>query len=184
MKKMASIPLAFAVCLLVVSAAFAQSASISKQVSTDLNAFADGGLTTGFGEVGISLNASLTANGPDTLSGFIFTPSAFTFFTDTLQQTEFHFADVNSASVNHTFASGPLAGDTFNVTWTPVAGIAPTQSTTVRNQDGQGGTFHFSQTAREAPATISGTVAGIGCCSFSFGSISQTATQVISVIHP
>ncbi len=182
MKKLASIPLAFAVCLLVACAAFAQSAVISKSISTDLNAFADGGLTNG-GELELSLNASLTAKGPDTLSAFAFIPpSTFGFSTDTLQRTEFSFASVNSASVNHTFVSGDLAGVTFNVTWTPVGAV--TRATDVRDQDNQGGTFHFSQTASTAPATISGTVAGAQCCSFSFGTISQTASQNIAVIHP
>ncbi len=181
MKKLASIPLACAVCLLVASAAFAQ-APITKNVTVDLNAFASE-IQIPNGEVDdVSLNATKIPPSA-TLSAVVFNFSTFTFAfsSESLAVSEFKFADTNSASVNHTFTTGGLAGENFDLMWTGSGGTFRT--TTAQNEDTPDSTFHFSQTADQRAATVTGTINGAQV-STAFANLNSTATQNISIIHP
>ncbi len=181
MKKLASIPLAFGVCLLIASAAFAQAA-VSKNVTVDLNAFANGLVLPDGSQAEVSLNA-MKIPPSATLSAQVFNFSTFTFAfsSESLAASEFHFADTNSASVNHTFTTGGLAGENFDLMWAGFGGTFRT--TTVQNEDTSGATFHFSQTADQRAATVTGTING-AAVSNGFASLNSAATQQISIIHP
>lgn len=169
------------VCVLMGPSAFGQT-SVSKHVTVDLNAFANGLLLPDGSQANVTLNA-MKIPPSATLSAQVFNFSTFTFAfsSESLATTEFHFADTNSASVNHTFTTGGLAGENFDLMWT---GVGQTfHTTSVQQQDSNNAVFHFSQTADQRAATVTGTING-SPVSNGFANLNSAATQDVTIVHP
>ncbi len=172
------VPLCF---LLMTPSVFGQ-ASTTKNVTVDLNAFANGLVLPDGSQAQVTLNA-MKIPPSATLSAQVFNFSTFTFAfsSESLATTEFHFADTNSASVNHTFTTGGLAGENFDLMW---AGTGSSfHTTSVQEQESNNGVFHFSQTSNQKAATVTGTINGAAATG-GFATISDTASQQVTIIHP
>ncbi len=188
MRKLLTFLAVSTLALFLVPVAFG-AANVSKNIDRDLNAFASGTTSDGASNnVNLALDVNKIPNPLATLTVFVFIPSSFTFdtSTETLGQTEYQFADTNSAGVTHTWAGGPFAGVTFDVDWTAagdpfrgtVARIQAVQDPTLGNM-----TFIFSAQSVSRPASVSGT-GGATCCTFGGSSINRESHQDIEVIRP